>query len=72
MTRSSDSPDRLALERDLPTSRADVTALRRAPAPVTLDVYLRFLAGLPAPTPAALRARRSPAGEPFALPFRME
>ena len=31
-----------------------------------------FLAGLPAPTLAALRARHSPIGEPFALPLRTE
>ena len=65
----------LDLERGLPTTAADVEALRRARAPVgppsAADTaeYLRFLASLPPPSPAELRARPGPApGPPFRLP----
>jgi hypothetical protein len=67
---SSEPSETLNLERDLPTSPADVAALRRAMAAAALDLegYLRFLAQLPVPTAAALRARRAPRGE---LPFEI-
>jgi hypothetical protein len=67
--RSSDSADRLALDRDLPTTAADVLALRQArrTAPIGLDAYLRFLGQLAPPAPGVLRARRGPTGPPFTL-----
>jgi len=66
---SSDSPADFDLERDLPTTPADVAASRRL-APVALpdfEAYLRFLANFPPPTADALRARPGPRGEAFAL-----
>ena len=66
---SSDSAEALDLARDLPTSAADVAALRRVSAArrVDLEDYLRFLAGL-GPVPASvLRERTGPRGEPFRL-----
>jgi hypothetical protein len=67
--RSSGSADPLDLARDLPTTAADVAALRRAAAARRLELedYLRFLAGLGSPPPEALRARPGPRGEPFRL-----
>lgn len=67
--RSSDSAEWLFLDRDLPTSSADVTALAdlRAPRAGDLAAYLRFLAGFTPPTYAVLRARRGPGGAPFEL-----
>jgi hypothetical protein len=66
---SSGSADPLDLARDLPTSPADVAALRRAPAtrPVELSDYLRFLAWLEPLPPGPLRERPGPRGEPFRL-----
>lgn len=59
----------LDLERGLPTTPADVEALRRARSLTRLspEAYLRFLAQFPPPDEAALRARRGPRGEPFKL-----
>ena len=67
--RSDGSPEFLSLGEDLPTTPDDVAilaGLRRA-GPTDLAVYLRFLAGFPAPPPAVLRARRGPSGAPFEL-----
>ncbi len=58
------------LDRDLPTSRADILALRSARKEVTssLESYLKFLSGFPDLPLTALRARKGPAGkEPFEL-----
>ncbi len=63
------------LERDLPTTPADVAALRRAAAQARgepLD-YLAFLRAFGEASPEALRARPGPGGgEPFELPPREE
>jgi hypothetical protein len=69
--RSNGPSSALDLERDLPTTAEDILALRRARglAPLDLDGYLRFLAQLPAPTAAQLRAKRGPRSDrPFELP----
>jgi hypothetical protein len=70
--RSSDSAERLALDRDLPTTAADVAALRRARrgARIELEAYLRFLGHLAAPAAGVLRARRGPTGPAFSLQRR--
>ncbi len=64
-------PSRLLdLSRDLPTSAADVIALRRARQNdrMSLEAYLNFLASFPAPTVEELRIRKGPAGDrPFEL-----
>jgi len=67
--RSSGSADLLALDHDLPTTAADVAALRRARASrqVQLDDYIAFLQRLAAPSPARLRSRRGPVDAPFDL-----
>lgn len=67
--RSSAGSEVLDLERDLPTTPADVAALRRARAAAPLDFagYLRFLAAWPSPPTEALRSRRGPHGRPFEL-----
>jgi hypothetical protein len=67
--RSSGWADRLVLERAVPTTVADVAALRasRHREPLTLDDYLRFLGRLEPASPAALRHRRGPMGPPFRL-----
>jgi hypothetical protein len=66
--RSSGLPEYLSLDRDLPTTADDVTALARFRATGSaFAVYLRFLAGFPPPPLAALRARRGPGGAPFEL-----
>ncbi len=67
--RSSGSPEWLSLDRDLPTTSDDVTALARlrAAGPADLAAYLRFLASFPPPPLAVLRARRGPGGTPFVL-----
>lgn len=67
--RSSGSPDRLALDRDLPTTDEDVAALRRLrhAEGIDLEGYLGFLGGFTPPAPSALRSRRGPAGPPFCL-----
>jgi hypothetical protein len=68
--KSSNRSEPLDLDRDLPTTQADVLALRRAKAltpPLDLDDYLRFLAQLP--PPAVVRARPAPRAFPiFELP----
>jgi hypothetical protein len=60
----------LDLERGLPTTREDVAALKklREQRPITTQEFLRFLAGLAAPTYQTLRSRRGPRGEE---PFRL-
>lgn len=62
-------PGLLDLERDLPTTAADVEALRRhRPGPMSWDEYLRFLASLPPLSSESLRARPGPRGDrPFEL-----
>ena len=68
--RSSGRSDLLDLERGLPTTAADVAALRRARTVSRLDLdgYLRFLQQFPTVAGDALRARRGPgAAEPFTL-----
>lgn len=56
------------LEADLPTTSADVEALRRArEAALQVEDYLAFLAIFPEPTPEELRARPITRGEPFTL-----
>jgi hypothetical protein len=60
----------LDLSLDLPTSAADVAALRavRQRNSMDLEAYLKFLASFPAPSLEELRARRGPAGDrPFEL-----
>jgi hypothetical protein len=54
------------LERDLPVTPEDVTALRRLRHP-KVDDYLAALSRLPSPSPEELAARRGPRGEPFEL-----
>ena len=67
----SDKSSRLLdLNRDLPTSTADVIALRQARKDErqNLEAYLEFLANVAASSAAALRARKGPAGtKPFEL-----
>ena len=56
--------------RDLPTSAADVIALRQARKSdrMSFEAYPKFLASFPAPSLAELRARKGPAGDkPFEL-----
>jgi hypothetical protein len=68
--KSSESSRLLDLEKDLPTTREDILALREArePQPMSFAAYLAFLANFPPPPPAQLRARRGPAGStPFEL-----
>ena len=62
------SNERSHLDLDLPATVEDVAALRRARASVRMsgEEYLRFLAQFSF-SPAALRARRGPRGEPFRL-----
>jgi hypothetical protein len=60
----------LDLEQDLPTSREDILALRRARGVRRLNFagYLEFLANLAPLSLPALRARKGPAGiKPFEL-----
>lgn len=66
--RSKRNPDFLELEKDLPTTGADVEALRRhRPRAMGWEDYLRLLAALP-PSPDTLRARPGPRGDqPFEL-----
>jgi len=66
---SSDSPADFDLERDLPTTPADLTALRGlAPAPLPdFGAYLQFLGAFPPATTDALRQRPGPRGEAFEL-----
>lgn len=67
---SNERSDLLDLEKGLPTTPADVLALRRLRLPRTVSTadYLRFLALLGPARPEHLRARRGPHGrEPFRL-----
>ena len=59
----------LDLDRDLPTTRDDVTALRRLRTQprMTFDEYLQALAALDRPEPHLLRDRPGPRGAPFDL-----
>jgi hypothetical protein len=66
---SNDSAECLRLDRDLPTTAADVAVLRRlryGPA-LGVDEYVQALAALEPPSTDALRARRGPSGPPFDL-----
>ena len=67
--RSNVSAERLSLERGLPTTIADVAALRRVRAgrPMDTVAYLKFLSSLGPPPAGVLRARQGPAGDPFVL-----
>lgn len=56
----------LDLERDLPTTRQDVEALRRLAHPPVKD-YLAWLARLPQPSAEELARRPGPRGKPFEL-----
>jgi len=62
--KSKESSKILDLDRDLPTSAADILALGRARNNRIQDLktYLEFLAGFPAPSTPALGARKGPAG----------
>jgi len=66
---SSNSPEPLDLERDLPTSVEDVAALRRIRESRRLPFaeYLRFLSRLPGPPGAARRRKTHEGREPFEL-----
>ena len=60
----------LDLDRDLPTSAADILALRRARIDEikNLKTYLEFLASFPDPSSPELGSRKGPAGlKPFEL-----
>ncbi len=63
-------PEPLDLERGLPVTREDVTALRRARqlSQLTWQQYAAFLAAQPPPSVEELRARPLLVGEPFRLP----
>jgi hypothetical protein len=67
---SSRDSSELDLESGLPTTAADVEALRRISRSqsVTTEEYLRFLASLTPESAAVLRARPGPRGLPFVLP----
>ena len=59
----------LDFDRDLPTTAADVEALRKARvASRHVEDYLAFLATFREPTLEELRARPITRGEPFTLP----
>jgi hypothetical protein len=63
--------ERLNLERDLPTTPADIAAQRRLRAgrSLTFEKYLRFLASFEPPSHEELRRKRGPRGErAFELP----
>jgi hypothetical protein len=60
----------LDLDRDLPSDKADVSAMRKAKLAerMNLEGYLAFLASLDAAAPSAARSKKSFAGaQPFAL-----
>ena len=70
MKKSSGSVEWLDLDRDLPTTEADVAAHRRIRGKPALDFdgYLRFLALFEPPSADALRGKRGPRGDrPFDL-----
>jgi len=58
------------LAADLPTTPQDVASLRRALRDSALQPrqLVALLAQVPGPTPAELRSRPGPRGEPFELP----
>lgn len=67
---SSSRPSELDLSRGIPTTPADVVALRhvRAARRLSAEHYLKALAGLEPPSLEALRARKRAHGaEPFRL-----
>ena len=66
--KSKESSRLLDLDRDLPTSAADIAALRRACRDRIEDLktYLDFLSSFQVPSTAALAGRKGPAGsKPF-------
>jgi len=68
--KSSSSFRLLDLEHDLPTTREDVLALRKAreSRPLTFAAYLEFLGNFTPPPISELRARKGPTGSrPFEL-----
>jgi len=67
----SSRPSDLDLERGVPTTGADVLALRRVRRSrrLSTEQYLRALARVPAPSLATLRLRRRARG---AAPFRLD
>jgi len=68
--RSSSSSSLLDLAHDLPTSREDILALRKAREPrlLSFTAYLEFLASFTPPSNIELRDRKGPAGiQPFKL-----
>ncbi len=69
MTISDDPSKTLDLDRDLPTSRDDAQALRRAKAlaPLDLSGYLRFLAQVPSAPRSPRRERNTRPDQPFDL-----
>lgn len=67
MTPDPAQPPALDLERDLPTTRRDVEALRRVRRLTPGESYLEFLRRFPAPSYEELRDRRGPVEEPFEL-----
>ena len=70
MRRSEKSLRLLDLDRDLPTSAADVVALRQARRDRIQDLkaYLEFLSSFPDPSTPELSTRKGPAGsKPFEL-----
>jgi hypothetical protein len=59
---------RLDLERDIPTTREDVEAMRRARRiQVSGDDWWDFVRQLTPPSHEELKNRRGPSGEPFEL-----
>jgi hypothetical protein len=70
MMKSKESSKLLDLDRDIPTSAADIAALRQARGDriQDLETYLEFLAGFPPASTSELGARKGPAGpKPFEL-----
>jgi len=68
--KSANSYKWLDLDHDLPTSREDIAALRRARTPrlLSLAAYLEFLGHFAPPSVSVLRARKGPGGpKPFEL-----
>ena len=68
--KSKESSKLLSLDRDMPTSAADIAALRRSRRDRIHDLksYLEFLAGFPARSTRELSSRKGPAGtKPFEL-----
>ncbi len=68
--RSEGCPERLDLERGLPTTGEDAAVLKRLRAKaerMDLRSYLEFLAQFPPPSNEHLRACKGPSGVPFSL-----